>query len=336
MKQSHPSRKTFGEIFTLTFKIYFGSFWKNIRFGTLIMSVVLLFAVPVIVVLLSTINFTGYPFMNASFGTTAGLAASYILFYAAASVFAPSFFTSYFSPKTIDYLEEKQRSENERRQLISNVFGRVTGAQTAYFLIYLLVVVLFNYLLYLEIGNIDMMSLVTGNLSGLLSYLLFSAIYILVIVAIGVFSVFTKQTALFEHRRWFGALSKAVRTMVTGKFWANIGYLIVFGLVLNFGLYILAVVISLIALLFAALLFGFGTGFSAMAFSGNPALIAGGVVLGLIVFVLIAALCALSSGLTSVFHTLVYFNARTASENIPFPERDAAVPLPDTGGDTKA
>ena len=290
MKQSHPTRKTFGEIFTLTFRIYFKNFWKNLGTGTLIAAVCLLFFVPYYVSYLSSINFSGYPFMNSSMPLSAGTWISYFLALALMTVFGHSLITGYFAPKTIDFLEQKMREKGERLNLAFQVFGRISSAQTVFFLIYMLLLAPLGYLIILQAGKLDTLNVLYGGFKAFINYFLLVAGVSVLAALINMLCVFTAQTALFEQKRWFGAFGKAVKTMVSGNFWITVGYFIVFGLVISIGSYFISIFIGLIMFLFGMTIFGFGMGLESFMTAPSGPMIAVAIILGLIVFALIAAL----------------------------------------------
>lgn len=315
MKKAHPTRKDFGDIFSLTFSIYFKNFWRNLGFGMPIAFVVFLFTVPYILITLSSINFTGYPFVSDATSMMVGQRASYFLLLLVSALLAPVFLTNYLAPKTIDALEHRRREKKEYMRLTFQVFGRTFTAQAAFFLITLGILVFSGILIAVQAKRIDMMSLLNRNIEGLKIYFLIIVLISVVSFIVDLFCIFSKQVALFEHKRWFGAVGKSVKTIASGNFWVTMGYYLLFGLIVRLCGIVIIVVLLMFVGLVAAISIGIGALAGAATMLGTPL----GIICISIFVVLLMALYAIISGLYSVFTTLTYFNARTVSEHIPFP-----------------
>jgi len=329
MRQTHPTRKNFGEIFVLTFKIYFKDFWRNLGFASLVVGTVLVFAIPFIVIFAVSFNATGYPFVDMEPGALIAMVVSYLLLLIPVAVIAPSLLTGYFSPKTIDFLEGKQRDKGVRSRVMFQSLGRISGAQTVYLLAYLLPIIVLECLMFSKMGGINMMMMANMDYDYLFDYIGLSFLAYIVYYVILLLGVFTKQVALFEHKRWFGALGKSIKTIASGNFWISAGYYIVFGLVVGIAAYFVFIFAFINLFILVVLLAGIGSA-SAITASASAGMIVLAVILGLIALAIIIAIYAVEYGLFSVFTTLAYFNARTKSEGIPFPapenEEGTAVP----------
>ena len=320
MRKPHPSRKTFGDIFALTFEVYFKDFWRNLGYGMLISCVVVLFSLPYIAVFASSVNIAGYPFMIETKGTLFAFKVSFLLFLAAAGFFAPSFLTSYLGPKTLEHIEQKKRDKKAYLQLTWKVFGRTSSAQAAFSLVILILLEAANAVINRQLADTDMMSMVSGNEDALIVFLSVSFLFTVAWMIVRLFSIFAKQIALFEHRTWFGAVLKSAGTIASGNFWATIGYYILFGLIIGFCTLVIVLILSAVLLFLAAMVLGVGALAGIVEALSDPVMFA----FAAIVLVLVFVVLVLGRGLHSVFTTLVYFNARTQSENIPFPEPEMA------------
>ena len=335
MKQSHPSRKTFGEVFTLIFKIYFKDFWRNLAFGALIAAVCILFFVPYFLGTFSSISLTGYPFTSGSTELSVGTWASYLIGLAVLVVFAPALSYGYFGPKTIDYLEQKSREKGQHLSLAFRLFGRISGANAAYFFSAFLILAPMYYLVYAQGEKLDTMSALYGNYLPFVNYFVLVFSTSLLAQFFNFLQIFTPQTALFEQKRGFSALGKAIKTLFSGNFWETLGYVIVIGLVLYFGTYVISIVVGLLIFLMASLFISFGTVFDLLLYTNVHLTMREMISLGVIGLILVAFISLIGSinmGLSTVFKTLIYFNAKTRSENVPFPskEEDSKTDIPES------
>ncbi len=319
MKNTYPAEKDFGDIFVLTFKIFFKDFWKNIAFGSSLVFIGIVFALPYMSILILTSDPSGYPFFDTSAISIIGLTLTYLLFYAATFVVVPSLLNGYFGPKTIDYLEGKQREKGVHGKVMFRSFGKTCGAQTALMLVYFAFAVVITVVMVDRMSGFNFLTedAFFDELWSMMGIILVLYLICLVILVLG---AFTKQAALFEDKRWFRALGRSIKIIVSGNFWTAVGYYIVFGLVVTtaanfilgfaiFFIFILAILETVTAGVVGAVLI---------------------VLIILIGTVVLTAIYAAIYGLFNVFTTLLYFNSRTRCEGTPFPSpapKEEAMPV---------
>jgi|GEM_PF-2043699 len=322
MNESHPSRKRFGDIINLTFKVYFSDFWRNLGTGVLIFLASLLCFIPLVLVFLSAISFTGYPFYDFNPAIIVALVLGYILIIVGVSIFVPSFFTSFFGQKTLDTLQKNEVTPKERRKKMFSSVGRIAGVQTIYIVAYAILSIAISIPMFINMFSYSFMELAYGyGMDQFSNMMWMNNIYSIVLTLAALIFVFLKQEALFQNKRWFSAFGGGIRTLFKGNFWVTIGEFIVFGLMVMVATYIIFFISFLIlGLIGAAIIIPFGL----MGAGGSltSAAIVAISVLGTIFVAVMVAFSSIYTGLVEVFSAIVYFNARTTSDGEAFPGFD--------------
>jgi len=303
----NKTHKKFGWAFSGGFKTFFNQFGQNISVAMGLVIFVFIFMVPYVASIFNLAWDFNYS-LNIPTPKLIGLGLSILLLLVVSSFIYPALLTGYFAPKSVDVLEQKQRTKKERIGIMFSSFKKIFPATFLKALVILIPLLGYYLFFFLRVDDTLWVTVAydIGSIVGVM------AVYISVMIVsyfLSYIFLFANQVAFFEEKTGWQSLKRSVNLTLKNKnFWPTLGEYVL--------IYIAVIAMMYILIIPGIILFAVAW----IPFMMYGTLLALLVIAGIFLFGLLVFASAAMAGVLESSVCLLYLNARARAEGTPIPE----------------